>query len=257
MSDPADFIEEVWRLVNVILQDLADTAVTREIVRAAYRTVEPQPVGTREEEEDEQLAALTEAARDLCVAHLLRLARRDLSPRNGASRPVCLLLEYFEPQIRASVERRIDDPDEADAVANVVRTKLWSCLGRFKGERRQLHAYIQRICDSARSDWSRKIPRRRGRDGDWKRIEFEELCDHHEGLELSEHDSRAREIVRIRMFLKEALPLLPPHEKQAVCAFLTHDSWVEAERALGIPRQTLFSRFKVAVGRLAHLLGLS
>jgi DNA-directed RNA polymerase specialized sigma24 family protein len=255
MSDPAEFVEEIWRLVYVILEDFADTAVAREIASSAFRAVRSQPPGASEEP-DEQLAALTEAARDLCVDRLLRLACHGRAAKDR-DRAVSLFLEYFEPQIRASVEARIDDPDEADALANVIRTKVWRRLGHLKGERRQLHAYVQRVCESALSDWCRKIPRRRGRDGEWMRVQFEELCEHHEGVKVSPDDSRAREIVRTRMFLKEALPLLPPHERHAVCAFLTYDSWVDAEEALGVPRQTLFSRFKAGVARLAVLLGLS
>jgi hypothetical protein len=78
MTHTADFIEEVLHEVNVILQDLADEATARGIVRAVYDKVHVGPVHTERARKDE-LVALMETTRDLCVAHLLGLARRDFS----------------------------------------------------------------------------------------------------------------------------------------------------------------------------------
>ncbi len=240
MSDGVDFIREVWREVYVILQDLADGATARGIVGCVCDRVQPDAQQTNHEK-NKQRTALIEAVRDACVAHLLRLARHDLSIGKPESRAVCLLLRFFEPQIRAAVRRRISHAEDVEDVVNNVRMRVWRCLGSFEGERGQLHKYIETACWHACVDLYRGIP------------EGEQLCDPRELVGPCLDDSRLQSVVEWRMFLRDSLPLLPPNDRQAVEAFLTFDSWLEAERALGIPRQTLASRFRAACRRLLEL----
>ena len=243
MTEAGDFIKEVWNEVNVILQDLADDETAREIVRAVYRKVEPTPVHT-DEERNEQLVALLETARDLCVTHLLRLARQDLATGRRESRAVCLLLRFFEPQMQAAVHRLIRCVHDAEAVTNDVRRRIWSGLQDFEGGRRQLHYYVKKACQSACVDLGRRTTR------------DEQLQGLNGMVEPWQDDCQQHAIVEFKAFLRDSLPLLPTKKRQAVEAFLRFDGdWAAAEEALGIPRQTLASRFQSAAGRLCKLWG--
>ena len=97
MSDAPDFIEEVWQEMNLILQDLADSAVLKEIVRSLLLTLERGAAWTTEIP-TEQRARLLQAARDLSVDHLRAVARHDPStPKRQRARE--LLLAFFEPRV--------------------------------------------------------------------------------------------------------------------------------------------------------------
>lgn len=244
MSHAADFIEEIWREVNAILQDLAHEATAREIVESVYRELDPGPARTAAERND-QLVALIDATRDHCVAHLLRLARQDLSTGECESRAGCLLLRFFGPQIRAAVRREIPCAHDFEPVVNDVRFRIWRALRTFEGGRGQLHYYVKRACESACADRGR---RRRG---------WEEICDPNELPERNDDDNPEHTIVELGVFLRGALPLLPPNERQAMEAYLDFDCNLSAAAsALDVPRQTLTDRFKAAQRRLSALWGL-
>jgi DNA-directed RNA polymerase specialized sigma24 family protein len=245
MTHTADFIEEVLHEVNVILQDLADEATARGIVRAVYDKVHVGPVHTERARKDE-LVALMETTRDLCVAHLLGLARRDFSTHATESRAVCLLLRFVEPQIRAAVRRRIRCAHDFDPVVNDVRLRIWRGLRSFEGGRGQLHYYVKRACESACTDLRRRTP------------DCEQLADRHRLAGQREDDSQRHTVVELKAFLRQSLPLLPRKERLAVEAFLVFDgNWAAAQEALDIPRQTLAGWFTAALRRLRKLWGFN
>lgn len=244
MSHEAHFIEEVWREVNVILQDLADEATASGIVDSAYRRVDRGPVQTQAESKG-QLVALIEVTRDLCVAHLLRLARHDLSTGQPESRAVCLLLRFFEPQVRAAVRRQIRCAHDFEPVVNDVLLRIWRGLRTFEGCRGQLHGYVRSACQSACTDHGRRMPDR------------ELPADPHCRPEPCQDDNHQHTIVEFKLFLRHSLHLLPPKEQLAVVLFLRFDgNWAAAQEESGIPRQTLAGWFKAALRRLRELWGL-
>lgn len=244
MSHEAHFIEEVWREVNVILQDLADEATASGIVDSAYRAVDPWSV-QMQAERNSQLVALIEVARDLCVAHLLRLARHDLSTGQSESRAVCLLLRFFEPQVRAAVRRRIRCAQDYEPVVNDALLRIWRGLRKFEGCRGQLHGYVRSACQSACTDHGRRVPDR------------EPPADPHCRPEPCQDDNPQHTIVEFKLFLRQSLPLLPVKERLAVVLFLRFDGdWAAAQEESGIPRQTLAGWFKAALRHLRGLWGL-
>ncbi len=226
----------VWQRVNVVLADLADEATARSIVRATFEKTRCQLSRTDNDVDKEGI--LIGAADDDCITQLLEIGRADLSAGERESRAVDLILAYFDPFILRRVRPNVRRPCDVDHVANDVRGRVCRGLQTFHGERRQLQSYVRLACRSAIID----DYRRNSRDS-----EFGPLGPEQELPPCDDRTARDLGIVEVRMVLQQSLQLLSPEQRDAMGVFLRGLTWAQGEKRLGIPRQTLQSRFESAI----------
>ncbi len=245
MSDHQALATVVWRESPVILGNLFDETTGREIFGAVLEKTKYDLNLTDDDAGRKEI--LIGETNEHCIALLLQWAKADLSTGTAEnSRAVGRILDYFEAFIMKMVRKHVSRPCDIDPVANDARWRVCRNLETFTGKRLQLQSYVSTACWHAAIDHYR-----RGShitvDGERRPVEITSL----KGQEpLRCHGGAGDEYgtVEVRIMLQKCWHLLSHNQQVAVWAFLVYEgSWLRAEADLGIPRQTLQSRFESAL----------
>lgn len=244
MSDHQALAAVVWRESPVILGDLFDETTGREIFGAVLEQAKYDLIRTDNDVRSKEI--LLGETHDHCIALLLQWAKADLSTGTEQSRAVCRILAYFEAFLMKMVRRNVSRPCDVDPVANEARLRVCGALETFAGKRLQLQSYVSKACRCAAIDHYRRDPHITV-DGERRPVAITLLEPGQEPLRCDGWTGDEFGTVEVRIMLQGGWHLLSHDQQVAVWAFLVHEgSWVRAEADLGIPRQTLQSRFEGA-----------
>ena len=245
MSDHHALATVVWQESPVILGDLFTETTGREIFRAVLEQTKYDLIRTDSDVGRKEI--LLGETHDHCIALLLHWAKEDLSTGTEKSRAVDRILAYFEAFLMTMVRQKVSRPCDIDPVANDARLRLYLALETFAGKRRQLQRYVSLACRCAAIDHYRQGPHITV-DGEPRPVEITLLEPDQEPLTCHGGTGDDFGTVEVRILLHRGWDLLSHDQQVAVWAFLVYEgSWLRAEADVGIPRQTLQSRFESAL----------